>query len=264
MIVALLNPGDLNLFGYGAGIASPIWVRPILRLMSPPRSHAPRPAFSCPRAYCFHVRQSPAACSETRRLARRAKRLWLSARCDRRYCFAVLGASCFMNIYLSINVAIARKKYNVQVRMASRCVVDIRWRPGHMQTIPPHHPPPHAALCYSPRVHCSFTSAHARAAQYPALYAPPGHKNEFEFNSVQRAHQNTLESYGPVMVQMMACGLKYPVTAAVCGALYVLGRVIYGYGYGKGTQTRVDAPLPKDTCQMLACLRAQKRLPNCV
>ena len=26
--------------------------------------------------------------------------------------------------------------------------------------------------------------------QYPALYAPPGHKNEKEYNCVQRAHQN--------------------------------------------------------------------------
>ena len=70
--------------------------------------------------------------------------------------------------------------------------------------------------------------------QYPALYAPAGHKYEKEFNSVQRAHQNTLESLGPVMLQMMACGLKHPITAATCGALYVLGRVIYGYGYAKG------------------------------
>ena len=36
------------------------------------------------------------------------------------------------------------------------------------------------------------------------------------------------------MLQMMACGLKHPITAATFGALYVLGRVIYGYGYSKG------------------------------
>ena len=176
------------------------------------------------------------------------KRLWLSMRChDDRYCFAVLGASCFMNIYLSINVAIARKKYNVQVCMASRVLWTLAGGRATCIPSPPTIPPPHTALCCSPRMHCSFPSAHARAMQYPALYAPPGHKNELEFNSVQRAHQNTLESYGPVMVQMMACGLKYPVTAAVCGALYVFGRVIYGYGYAKGTQTRVNAPFPGHT-----------------
>ena len=40
----------------------------------------------------------------------------------------------------------------------------------------------------------------------------------------------TLETYSLVMVQMMFAGLKYPVTSAVCGATWVLGRVIYGYG----------------------------------
>eukprot|EP00951_Prasinocladus_malaysianus_P048417 scaffold658215_cov78-Prasinocladus_malaysianus.AAC.1 len=65
------------------------------------------------------------------------------------YIFAVLGASFLMNIYLTMNVVSARKKYDVQ---------------------------------------------------YPALYAPPDHKHAAEFNSVQRAHQNTLESYALVMI----------------------------------------------------------------
>ena len=30
------------------------------------------------------------------------------------YCFAVLGASCFMNFYLVVNVVMARKKYDIQ------------------------------------------------------------------------------------------------------------------------------------------------------
>jgi hypothetical protein len=66
------------------------------------------------------------------------------------------------------------------------------------------------------------------------LYAPPGHKDEVAFNSVQRAHQNTLETYSLVMLQMMCAGLKYPVTSAACGATYVVGRVIYGYGEREG------------------------------
>ena len=31
--------------------------------------------------------------------------------------------------------------------------------------------------------------------KYPLLYAPPDHKHAKEFNCVQRAHQNTLESH---------------------------------------------------------------------
>eukprot|EP01036_Dinobryon_divergens_P025414 gene25414-33960_t len=66
---------------------------------------------------------------------------------------------------------------------------------------------------------------------YPLLYAPADHKHEKEFNSVQRAHQNTLESYAIVMLQMSLCGLVYPVISAACGGAWVVGRVIYGYGY---------------------------------
>ena len=67
--------------------------------------------------------------------------------------------------------------------------------------------------------------------KYPALYAPPGHKFENEFNSVQRAHQNTLESYAVNMFQMALNGLVYPQLSALFGALWVVGRVIYGAGY---------------------------------
>ena len=90
-----------------------------------------------------------------------------------------------MNIGLAINVAMARKKYNVQ---------------------------------------------------YPNLYAPPdtNKKDAEAFNCIQRAHQNTLESYSVVMLQMMAAGLRYPLTSAFCGFMWVLGRVVYGYGYSVG------------------------------
>jgi glutathione S-transferase len=70
--------------------------------------------------------------------------------------------------------------------------------------------------------------------EYPTLYAPESHKYAKEFNSVQRAHQNTLESYALVMLQMCVVGLVYPITAAACGALFCVGRCIYGYGYATG------------------------------
>ncbi|CAL6420335.1 unnamed protein product [Bathycoccus prasinos] len=39
--------------------------------------------------------------------------------------------------------------------------------------------------------------------KYPNLYAPEGHKNKKEFDCVQRAHQNTLESAPSVAAQTM-------------------------------------------------------------
>lgn len=99
------------------------------------------------------------------------------------YVFGVLGGSFFMNIYLTINVALARRKYDVK---------------------------------------------------YPALYAPVGHKHEVAFNCVQRAHQQTLESFSYVMLLTAVNGLVYPLTAAGCGAVYCVGKVIYGYGYATG------------------------------
>ena len=48
-------------------------------------------------------------------------------------------------------------------------------------------------------------------AQYPDLYAPAGHKNAKEYNSVQRAHQNTLENILFVMLPMLLNGLTRPV-----------------------------------------------------
>merc|ERR1712187_107136 len=70
--------------------------------------------------------------------------------------------------------------------------------------------------------------------KYPHLYAPHGHKNKEQFDCVQRAHQNTLESWSMVMVTMFATALVYPVASATAGFLWVLGRFVYGFGYALG------------------------------
>ena len=69
--------------------------------------------------------------------------------------------------------------------------------------------------------------------KYPNLYAPPGHKNEEAFNCAQRAHQNTVESMPLFLVELVLVGLFYPLFAASCGALWSVGRILYGYGYAK-------------------------------
>merc|ERR1740129_418069 len=69
--------------------------------------------------------------------------------------------------------------------------------------------------------------------KYPALYAPESHPNAEEFNSVQRAHQNTLENWAPVQLLMAFNGILHPKFAAACGAIWAVGRIIYGRGYAK-------------------------------
>ena len=80
--------------------------------------------------------------------------------------------------------------------------------------------------------------------KYPNLYAPPGHKNEEAFNCAQRAHQNTVESQALFLVELVIVGLFYPLFAATCGALYSVGRILYGYGYAtKGPDGRLIGSL---------------------
>ena len=64
---------------------------------------------------------------------------------------------------------------------------------------------------------------------------PGYHKDADKFNCIQRAHQNTLESMTHVMVTMFVVGLFEPMTAAICGLIWVAGRFIYGIGYALGS-----------------------------
>lgn len=67
--------------------------------------------------------------------------------------------------------------------------------------------------------------------RYPDLYAFPTHKFAKEFNCVQRAHQNTLETWSPLLVLLVVDGLVLPKMTAFLGVVWVAGRVLYGYGY---------------------------------
>merc|ERR1712196_748540 len=75
---------------------------------------------------------------------------------------------------------------------------------------------------------------------YPALDADSSNPNAKEFNCVQRAHQNTLETWAPVSILCLVNGLAYPVTSARLFAIWIVGRVIYGWGYAsKGPNGRM-------------------------
>mmetsp|Transcript_4589 Transcript_4589/g.5297 ORF Transcript_4589/g.5297 Transcript_4589/m.5297 type:complete len:98 (+) Transcript_4589:339-632(+) len=53
--------------------------------------------------------------------------------------------------------------------------------------------------------------------KYPTMYAPEGHKNEKEFNCIQRAHQNVLENYPAFLMLLLISSLNRPYYAAACG-----------------------------------------------
>jgi glutathione S-transferase len=59
---------------------------------------------------------------------------------------------------------------------------------------------------------------------YPKMYAEDSQAHAQEFNCVQRAHQNTLETLAPVLVMECLLGLQHPLTAASLGMIWNLGR----------------------------------------
>merc|ERR1719461_2329044 len=76
--------------------------------------------------------------------------------------------------------------------------------------------------------------------KYPNLYADPSTKYAFEFNCIQRSHQNTLESWAPVQILAILNGIYSPMYAAAFNGLWCLGRIAYGIGYSLyGPQARM-------------------------
>lgn len=71
--------------------------------------------------------------------------------------------------------------------------------------------------------------------KYPAEYADPSVNKEADaFNCVQRGHQNSLENQASFLSLLMAAGVRYPLSASIAGAMYLVGRVAYFRGYCSG------------------------------
>ncbi|EKG12003.1 Membrane-associated eicosanoid/glutathione metabolism (MAPEG) protein [Macrophomina phaseolina MS6] len=51
------------------------------------------------------------------------------------------------------------------------------------------------------------------------------------FNCAQRGHYNFLETHTSFLYALLAAGLRRPVAAAVMGAMWSVGRVMYAVGY---------------------------------
>ncbi len=131
---------------------------------------------------------------------------------DYKWVLLALVGVFFANQYLVVGVMQARKKYGIKypALFAPVSALESELRRGR------HH-----------------IAAPPRRDAVARRYAPPGHKNEEAFNCAQRAHQNTVESQALFLVELVVVGLFYPLFAATCGALYSVGRILYGYGYAK-------------------------------
>lgn len=70
--------------------------------------------------------------------------------------------------------------------------------------------------------------------EYPDMYS----KDSKEFNCIQRAHQNTLETYPQFLVLLLFGGLQYPRISAAAGCVYLLGRIAYNIGYSTGDPSK--------------------------
>nr|ARJ58926.1 microsomal glutathione s-transferase [Neopyropia yezoensis] len=67
--------------------------------------------------------------------------------------------------------------------------------------------------------------------KYPLLYE---NKVTSQFDLVQRAHQNSLEWNTSFLVFLLIGGLSLPLSCAVAGTVYNVGRVFYAKGYYSG------------------------------
>ncbi|KAH9254464.1 hypothetical protein BASA81_007577 [Batrachochytrium salamandrivorans] len=89
--------------------------------------------------------------------------------------------------------------------------------------------------------------------KYPNLYATRGmfigedgkvdekkwEEHGVKFNQAQRGHQHLTETEPTALALMLSCGVFYPTYAAVWGAVWVVGSLMYGFGYAVSPNYRL-------------------------
>ena len=70
--------------------------------------------------------------------------------------------------------------------------------------------------------------------KYPAMYSD----KHPEFNCAQRVHQNTLEQLPFFIANLLLGGIRHPKLAALFGAVFLAGRVVYSLGYYTGDPSK--------------------------
>eukprot|EP01062_Namystynia_karyoxenos_P047826 TRINITY_DN36207_c0_g1_i1.p1 TRINITY_DN36207_c0_g1~~TRINITY_DN36207_c0_g1_i1.p1 ORF type:complete len:251 (+),score=30.26 TRINITY_DN36207_c0_g1_i1:70-753(+) len=70
--------------------------------------------------------------------------------------------------------------------------------------------------------------------ELPQMYAAGDSEAAVAFNSVQRGHQQALETYTSFALLSLIGGLTHPVTVTVAGVVWCVGRLRYATGYAAG------------------------------
>mmetsp|Transcript_146556 Transcript_146556/g.408298 ORF Transcript_146556/g.408298 Transcript_146556/m.408298 type:complete len:198 (-) Transcript_146556:181-774(-) len=69
---------------------------------------------------------------------------------------------------------------------------------------------------------------------YPKMYAEGFSKLANDFNCVQRAHQQTLETYPQVLACSLLAGLKHPIVTSIGQVVWMIARLQWAKGYSSG------------------------------
>ncbi|KAF4121781.1 glutathione S-transferase [Geosmithia morbida] len=94
------------------------------------------------------------------------------------------------------------------------------------------------ACTFFVNIYHGFVTGHHRKASgvlYPNAYASDELAKKdpkvYKFNCAQRCHSNFLENYVSVLPALLISGLRFPITSAILGVIWCVGRVIYTMGY---------------------------------